>query len=96
MKIWVRDKINVDLNMTTLTILFGSKYDYVLTLLMSLAKFHIYRAKMTEKRPNFEAFKQEIKYYYNILKYQASCNLEVDKFMKKWLLWLPLVQDTIR
>jgi len=82
-KTWVKDKTNYDMNITPLVILFGSKNNYILTLVMNLAKYHIYKSKMVKKRPNFEAFKQEVKYYYNILKYQAVCNLDTDKFLKK-------------
>ncbi len=90
-KSWIRTKTNVDLELISATILFGSKYDLVLTLIMVLAKYHIYRAKMLEKLPELNTLKQEIKYYYKLLKYQAVCNFEIDKLLVKWNLWQSLI-----
>ncbi len=53
-------------------------------------KLHL-QSKNTCKRPSFYIFKRELKQYFKILKYQASCNFEIHKFMRKWHLWLPLV-----
>ncbi len=54
------DENNYDLN-TSRMILFGIKYDHVLTLIMVLAKFHIYHESkdIFEKRPRFDTFKRE-------------------------------------
>ena len=90
-KNWVEAKMNRNLIMTPKLILFGSKQDSTLTLLLTIAKFHLYRARVMEKRPNFNSLKREIKSYYNVLKYQAICNLQLQHFPKKWLLWHPLL-----
>ena len=90
-KAWVKDKTNLDLNFAPCTILFGFQNNYILTLVVNLAKFHLYKAKMVKKLPNLESFKQEIKYYFNILKYQSCCNMDKVEFVKKWFQLLPLV-----
>ena len=90
-KIWIEEKSNINVNMTPFFILFGSKYDPILTLIIIMAKFHLYRAKMMEKEPNLQLFKQEIKYYYKVLKYQATCNLKLKSFLQKWQSWQVLV-----
>jgi len=73
--------------LTPIEILFGSNSDPIRCLIIVLGKHHIYKSKMTEKKPDLTAFKQELKYYYNAIKYTATCNLEIQKFNKRWEGW---------
>jgi len=90
-KNWVETKTSTKLILTPQLILFGSRYDHTLTLLLTIAKYNIYRARMTEKRPSLNLLVREIKAYYNTVKYQAMCNFQLEQFKKKWHLWQPLL-----
>jgi hypothetical protein len=54
---------------------------------MTLAKLYLYKAKMMDKSPNVLAFKNEIRNYYNVCKYQATVSLQLHKFHRKWQIW---------
>ncbi len=69
--------------MTPRMILSGTNYDHVLTLITLRAKFHIYKSKILEKRLSLDIFNRELIQYFKILRYQESCNFDVDKFMQK-------------
>lgn len=78
--------------LTPLDILFGANSNYIQNLIITLGKLHIYKAKMNEKKPDLEVFKQELKYYYNTLKYTALCNLQIQLFNKRWTVWANIIK----
>ena len=66
-------------------ILFGAlKYDTVINLLILKAKFFIYKKRMDASIPLFNQFVLSIRYHYQIERYNAVKNRNLEKFDKSW------------
>ena len=66
-------------------ILFGAlKYDTVINLLILKAKFFIYKKRMDASIPLFNQFVLSIRYHYQIERYNAVKNSNLEKFDKSW------------
>jgi len=83
---WLRDVYNINIIVDDEMCIFGVRDEKqtALNVILLLCRFHIYKMKMSEKRPNFMLLSQDIKRYQNLEKYIYSKNLELYKFNKKW------------
>jgi hypothetical protein len=76
-------------------VLFGiqrdTKTDKSFDLILLLAKFYIYKCKLQECLPVLGAFKNILKFRYNIEKYSACARRDVIKFNRQWWPYLSLV-----
>ena len=68
-------------------ILFGLDGDKVVNVILLLAKFHIYRSRVQNGKPNYKSFLAEIKKYIRIVKYIAISNRNINRFDQMWGLW---------
>jgi len=58
--------------------------DIIFNFTILIAKFVIYRSKLSDKRPTFAAVKAYLRYVMGIEKYIAVTNSTMDKFYGKW------------
>ena len=68
-------------------ILFGLDGDKVVNVILLLAKFHIYRSRVQNGKPNYKSFLAEIKKYIRNVKYIAISNRNINRFDQMWGLW---------
>lgn len=74
-------------NLSARTIIFGLKGDNTFNVVLLLAKFHIYKARVQNTKPNIYVFLIELNKYVQIQKYIAVCNMKQIPFDKKWDFW---------
>lgn len=65
-------------------ILGNPEKDIIFNFILIIAKYVIYRSKITNRYPSFAAVKAYLKYVKDIEKYIASTNNTLDKFYGKW------------
>lgn len=68
-------------------ILLGLENNHVVNMILLLAKFHIYRSRVQNGKPNYATFIIELKRYISILKYTAISNMKIDVFDNTWGVW---------
>jgi len=91
--------VNVDLNLTDMLILLGydptckitSTLEYVLT----VAKYYIYKCKCEKLLPNVSVFRRYLKTKYEVEKFIACKNFNIDTFSKMWADWMIFVGTVI-
>ena len=79
-------KIKITLKMLML----GTKDDDALNVILLLTKFHIYKTKLRNVKPNLRYFLRELESYINSEMYIARSNQRLDIFKKKWEEWKKL------
>ena len=72
-------------------VLFGRgnnfKSDDTLDLVILLAKFFIYKCKVSKNIPRISEFKKYLNIRYETEKYISRVNMTYDKFLAKWYYW---------
>ena len=85
-----------DISLNNFEIIFGKvknkKYS-CLNLLITLAKYHIYKQKFKNSRPLFFNFKLEIQYYYKLEKFIYKKNNREREFTIKWQLYSSIIEE---
>ena len=82
---WIKEKLNIDKDFTIENILFGMfLHMKILTLIITLAKYHIYRQKMRNALPSTYGFKQELIQYRKYEKYIYMKKFSINKYINKW------------
>lgn len=83
------------LTMSKTLILFG-KEDYTRTdegfdFILLHAKLFIYKCRINKTKPRIEQFRNELRYIYNIDKHVHLLEMSLEKFNRKWMLYLGLL-----
>lgn len=76
-----------NINITPLIVILGTQKDDALDLVLLLAKFHIYRARVQNTKPNVITFKHEILFHLKAEKSVAISNNRLNQYDKKWANW---------
>jgi hypothetical protein len=93
-KLWISSKIaplSRNFHMTPKIIILGTFGDTAFNLILLLAKFHIYRARMQNTKPNIFAFRCELRFYVNVEKCTAIRNGSLRQYNLKWDNWKSLL-----
>ena len=84
----------IQTNINNEDIIFGSfKLDNILNTVLILAKYYIFKHRLSETDPNFTAFKKIIKSHYDIEYTIALKYLNVDSFHSTWTPYNTIVTD---
>ena len=74
------------------TIIFGdNRASDVLNIILIMAKYYIFKHKENSQPLSVDAFKKQIPKYYQTEKYIANSNMNIEKFNKRWLPFLNLI-----
>ena len=85
-KLWLGNLYGVIVEITCPAFILGRtlKADTTLNLVLIILKYHIYKQKLKNCRPNLIGFKKEVASYYNLEQYIYTKNLKRDEFVKRW------------
>ena len=64
--------------------------DDALNIVLLLTKFHIYKARLQNIKPNLKGFIYELESYINSERFIARSNQKLNIFEKKWNVWKDL------
>ena len=70
--------------LTDFVILLGFERDELANVIILLAKFHIYRSRVQDGKPNFHGFVNELIKYKNTIKYIAISNMKIQAYDQTW------------
>ena len=88
---FVNQNTNAFFESTMSIIIFGCR-DKMLSFLLLIAKYFIYKCKYVDKNISFKAFRFVLKSYFDTEEYVAAINGNMNHFNVLWELWLPLLQ----
>lgn len=93
-KLLLMDNCGIEnINFTTIDIIFGNPmFDEILNKLLLLGKQFIYRMKIEEKMPSFNAFKNTIALQYKIDKHISVKTQTQNTFEQKWKTYIDLLE----
>ena len=76
------------------TVIFGDiTVSDVINTILIMAKFYIFKNKNTGKPPHLDSFKKQIVNYYQTEKIISIDNMNINKFNRKWVPFLHLIQN---
>ena len=84
--------VNVKLNENIVLLNYDEYFhsDAIFDLILTLAKYFIYKNKINNTIPNYVGFKQYLKMHYEIEKHAALVMMNYMQFKAKWTMYMPL------
>ena len=84
LKIWLERKANINLQIDLKNILFSSSAQVIVSYLITVAKYYIYKSKFNTKNISIKGFENFLKLKFSNEMYIAKLNKTYDKFLGKW------------
>ena len=87
----------MNMQLTQEIVLFGNaenfESDDVIDFLILFAKFYIYKCRLDKRHPEISFFVISLIARFRIEKYMSYVNMNYDEFQRKWMLYMPLLEN---
>ena len=84
LKIWLERKSNINIQIVLKEIIFSSPVQALLSYIITVAKYYIYKSKFYLKNVSIKGFENFLKQKFLSEMYIAKLNKTFDKFLGKW------------